>query len=219
MNIFKNINLLMKFFTVLIEFYKLRINDKKNFERMSMKLIIVDLDGTLFDTKDVNYHAYKDAIMPYGYDIDYKYYCDFCNGRHYMDFLPQITTFDKDILEKMHLAKKNAYKKYLSKAIVNDRLVDIIRLLRSEYKTAVVTTASKENCYDILKQFNLIDFFDLILTQDDINESKPDPEGFLKAMKYFDANPTETIIFEDSDIGLEAAKRTGAFYYKTYCFN
>ena len=55
-----------------------------------MKLVIVDLDGTLFDTKDVNYHAYKDAITPYGYDIDYKYYCDFCNGRHYKEFLPQM---------------------------------------------------------------------------------------------------------------------------------
>lgn len=51
-----------------------------------MKLIIVDLDGTLFDTKDVNYHAYKEAIAPYGYDMDYKYYCEFCNGRHYLDF-------------------------------------------------------------------------------------------------------------------------------------
>lgn len=184
-----------------------------------MKLIIVDLDGTLFDTKDVNYFAYKDAIVPYGYDIDYKYYCDFCNGRHYMDFLPQITTFDKDKLEKMHLAKKRAYKKYLNKAVINEGLVDIIRLLRLEYKTAVVTTASKENCYDILKEFDLVNLFDLILTRDDISKSKPDPEGFLKAMQYFDANPTETIIFEDSDIGLEAAKRTGAFYYKTYCFN
>mgnify|MGYP004539847273 CR=1 FL=1 len=51
-----------------------------------MKLIIVDLDGTLFDTKDVNYYAYKEAIVPYGYDIDYKYYRKFCNGRHYLDF-------------------------------------------------------------------------------------------------------------------------------------
>ena len=71
-----------------------------------MKLIIVDLDGTLFDTKDVNYHAYKEAIAPYGYDMDYKYYCEFCNGRHYIDFLPQVTTTDSEILSAMHKAKK-----------------------------------------------------------------------------------------------------------------
>ena len=184
-----------------------------------MKLVIVDLDGTLFDTKDVNYHAYKDAIAPYGYKIDYNYYCEFCNGRHYMDFLPQITTSDQDVLEVMHKVKKGAYKKHLNKAVLNTGLVDIIRLMHKEYKTAVVTTASKENCYDILNQFGLVDLFDLILTHDDISKSKPDPEGFLKAMDYFDAKPTETIIFEDSEVGLEAAEKSGAYYYKTYRFN
>lgn len=184
-----------------------------------MKLVIVDLDGTLFDTKDVNYHAYKDAIAPFGYQIEYQYYCDFCNGRHYLDFLPQITTTDQDTLLKMHKAKKKAYSKHLDKAVLNQGLVDIIRSLRGEYKTAVVTTASKENCYEILQQFDLVDLFDLILTHDDITKSKPDPEGFLKAMAHFESTPAETIIFEDSDVGLEAAKRSGAFYYKTYRFN
>lgn len=184
-----------------------------------MKLIIVDLDGTLFDTKDVNYHAYKEAISPYGYDMDYKYYCEFCNGRHYLDFLPQITTIDKDILTAMHKAKKEAYKNHLDKAVVNQGLVDIIRRMKGEYKTAIVTTASKKNCYDILRQFDLIGLFDLILTHDDIEKAKPNPEGFLKAMMHFDVKPKNTIIFEDSDVGLEAAERSGAFYYKTYRFN
>ena len=184
-----------------------------------MKLIIVDLDGTLFDTKDVNYHSYKEAIASYGYDLDYQYYCDYCNGRHYMDFLPQITTDDGAILSAMHNAKKVAYKRNLDKAVLNNRLVDIIRLMKREYKTAVVTTASKENCDDILKRFELMDLFDLVLTHDDVTNTKPDPEGFLKAMTYFDAKPEETIIFEDSQVGLEAAMNSGAFYYRTYRFN
>lgn len=184
-----------------------------------MKLLIVDLDGTLFDTRDVNYYAYKDAIAPYGYEIDYQYYCEFCNGRHYLDFLPQITTQDKDILTAMHKAKKEAYQKHLDKAVMNRGLTDIIRLMRTEYKTAVVTTASKENCFDILKRFGLLDLFDLVLTHDDITKSKPDPEGFLMAMAYFGAKPEETIIFEDSDVGLVAAERSGALYYRTYRFN
>lgn len=185
-----------------------------------MKLVIVDLDGTLFDTKDVNYHAYKDAIAPYGYDMDYQYYCEFCNGRHYMDFLPQITTTDKEVLSAIHKVKKLTYKKHLDKAVLNQGLVDILKAMKSTgSKTAVVTTASKENCYDILDQFGLMDLFDLILTHDDIERSKPDPEGFLKAMKYFGADPTETIIFEDSTVGLEAAERSDAYYYRTYRFN
>ena len=183
------------------------------------KLIIVDLDGTLFDTKDVNYHAYRDALAFYGYDIDYDYYCKFCNGCHYLDFLPQITTTNETILTAIHKKKKKAYRKYLDKAILNKGLVDIIRLMKAEYKTAVVTTASKENCEDILEKFKLEKLFDLILTHDDISEVKPDPEGFLKAMRYFDATPEETIIFEDSEVGLLAAESSAAYYYKTYRFN
>lgn len=184
-----------------------------------MKLIITDLDGTLFDTKDVNYYAYKEAIAAYGYELDYQYYCEYCNGRHYTDFLPHITSKDEKKLSEMHKEKKKLYKKYLHRAIPNQHLINIIKLLKAEYKIALVTTASKENCMQILEQFELMDIFDLILTQDDITKTKPNPEGFLKAMDYFSAKPKETIIFEDSNVGLEAAERSGSFYYKTYGFN
>lgn len=183
------------------------------------KLIVVDLDGTLFDTKNVNYHAYKDALASFGYDIDYDYYCKFCNGRYYLEFLPQIANSDESVLAAIHREKKIAYRKYLDKAVLNKGLLDIVRLMKVEYKTAVVTTASKENCKDILKHFKLETLFDLILTHDDISNSKPDPEGFLKAMQYFDATPEETIIFEDSEVGLLAAESSAAYYYKTYRFN
>ena len=184
-----------------------------------MKLLIADLDGTLVDTRAVNYHAYREALAPFGYSIDEAYYCEFCNGRYYMDFLPQITTADVSVLTAMHKAKKNAYKKHLDKAIINQGLVDLIRSLHGEYKTALVTTASGENCEELLKHFELESLFDLVLTHDDMTRSKPDPEGFLKAMTFFGARPEDTVIFEDSDVGLEAAERSGAFYFKTFRFN
>jgi beta-phosphoglucomutase len=184
-----------------------------------MKLLIVDLDGTLFDTKDVNYNAYKEAMKPYGYELDYEYYCNYCNGRHYLDFLPQITTNDEEVLTDIHNKKKIAYEKHLEKAVMNKGLVDIIRLMKIEYKTAVVTTASKKNCFDILNKFGIYNLFDLILTRDDISNSKPNPEGFIKAMEYFEVTPNETIIFEDSNVGLEAAERSGAYFYRTYKYN
>lgn len=183
-----------------------------------MKLIITDLDGTLIDTKDVNYYAYKEALASFGYDIDYKYYCEFCNGRNYMEFLPQISTNDKEELLKIHNKKKEVYEKYLDKAVLNKKLVNIIRLMKSEYKTAIVTTASKINCMMALNKFELVELFDLILTKDDVITSKPDPEGFIKAMQYFDAKPDDTIIFEDSEVGIKAAEstHTSLFVVKGY---
>ena len=175
-----------------------------------MKLMMIDLDGTLFDTKEINYRAYKEALESYGFEIDYNYYCKFCNGRHYTDFLPQITTDDESILLDMHKRKKEVYSKYLSYGRVNQMLVDLIRSRDMSCKAALVTTASKQNTFDILNKFNLMDLFDLILTHEDITKSKPDPEGFLKAMKLFNVEARDCLIFEDSSVGIEAAEKTGA---------
>jgi beta-phosphoglucomutase len=179
---------------------------------------MVDLDGTLIDTKEINYRAYQDAIGYYGYSIDYKYYCSFCNGRYYLDFLPKITTDNKEILSEMHMRKKNVYSKYLEYGRVNWSLVSIIKNSRAEYKTALVTTASRQNTFDILEKFDLVEVFDLILTHDDVDKSKPNPEGYIKAMSFFNAAPKECLIFEDSDVGIQAAEATGAnvFIVKGY---
>lgn len=183
-----------------------------------MKLIIVDMDGTLFDTKDVNFHAYRQALEEYGFDLDYDYFCSCCNGRHYTQFLPQVTTQDKHVLSAIHARKKELYSQFLKMARLNEGLVDILQALHGNYQTALVTSASGANCAEILNRFQLTSLFDLVLTQEDIVHPKPDPEGFLRAMAYFDASAKETMIFEDSNMGLEAAKQTGATYYQTYGF-
>lgn len=184
-----------------------------------MKLIMCDLDGTLFDTKEVNFSAYQKALSEFGYSIDYKYFCSFCNGRHYLDFLPVISINDKKILSEIHSKKKEYYSEYINKARLNERLLDIIRLSRLEYKTALVTTASKENTYDLLNYYHLTSVFDLILTHEDIKKSKPDPEGYLIAMSYFQASPSDSLIFEDSEVGIQAAKQTGATVVVVEGFN
>jgi beta-phosphoglucomutase-like phosphatase (HAD superfamily) len=55
----------------------------------------------------------------------------------------------------------------------------------------------------------LDEYFDLIYTREDVSKIKPDPEVYQKAMQKFNAKPEECIIFEDSLIGIEAAKKAG----------
>ena len=55
---------------------------------------------------------------------------------------------------------------------------------------------------------------DGILTSDDVERSKPAPDCFLKAMAIEGVTPAETLIFEDSEIGLQAAAASGAAYFK-----
>ena len=184
------------------------------------KLAVYDLDGTLFDTSRVNWLSYQEAVRPYGADIDYAYFRDFCNGRHYTEFVPVLLggKADEEQLKVIHAAKKAAYQKYLGEARMNWALFDGIRAQRDQMHTAIVTTASRKNTEEILDHFAVRELFELILTQENITKVKPDPQGFLMAMEYFGIPAERTVIYEDSDVGIEAARRSGALVLRAVQF-
>ncbi|SDB67308.1 HAD family phosphatase [Butyrivibrio sp. INlla16] len=185
-------------------------------------LLIFDLDGTLFDTRKVNYYAYKEALLEAGsgIELDYDYYCKHCNGNDYRVFIPVIW---EDISDKqlhiVHDKKIELYKKNLEMAKPNEVLFKIINSLKDTFYISIATTASTENTIDILEYFGKKDFFDLIITKENVKCTKPDPECFIKVMESLGVKPERTIIFEDSDFGIEAAKKSGALYNKVYGFN
>ena len=186
------------------------------------KLAIFDLDGTLFDTKDVNYNAYQNAIKMVEIDvkIDYNDFCNLYNGKNYREFLPKIIPdITEEQMKNIHNFKKNIYTKYLDKAKKNNLLFAIIQEMKKSFFISIVTNASKKNVDDILEKFCVKDLFDLLITQEDIENPKPSAEGFLKVMDYFNISKENTIIFEDSEIGIQAAVKSGADYIKVYGYN
>ena len=182
-------------------------------------LALFDLDGTLFDTNEVNYRAYQKALAHFDFKFERDFWYSNCIGRHYKDFLADMGITDAKILKDIHQLKKDCYRNYLPYAKENHHLFELIALMKPYYHVALVTTASKANVEDILRTFNRTETFDKIFTQEDVSKVKPDPECYLKAMDYFKVEPANTIIFEDSEVGLLAAERSGAFYYKVFKFN
>lgn len=194
---------------------------------MDEKLALFDLDGTLVNTSVVNYFAYKSALEKYGCNLDFEYFSSECNGQYYKTFIPEIIKqiyldCNEDqinmMVEDIHNQKIVNYSHYISKAEINWQLIDLLDAIRPIYKTALVTTASYNNCYELLNHFQLRDKFDLIITNRDVKQPKPAPEGFIKAMKYFNVKPENTIIFEDSNAGISAAEAAGGgvFVVKGY---
>lgn len=177
---------------------------------MKENLALLDLDGTLYDTLDVNYLSYREALSPCGVNLDKDYFASECNGRHYTEFLSKLVGDDKKHIEQVHKEKKAHYKKYLASARENSHLFNILLGLKKWYYLAVVTTASRQNAKEILRAFNRLDIFDGMITQEDTAKMKPDPQGFLLAMERFGIAARKTVIFEDSEAGIEAARSTGA---------
>jgi beta-phosphoglucomutase len=187
---------------------------------MRKHLAIFDLDGTLFDTRAVNFCAYQQALREEGYDFDRAFFESRCDGGHYRDFLPLIVgEAAGELVERIHRRKKELYPDFLFHSVVNEHLFRLIGLMRGAYHIALVTTASRANCLDILERHQKTPLFELILAQEDVAAVKPDPEGFQKAMAHFGIERAHTLIFEDSPAGLEAAKRCGAGVLAVHVFN
>ncbi len=177
--------------------------------KMKSRLALFDLDGTLFDTKDVNYFSYKEALVPFGVELDVEYFTTQCNGRHYREFLPSVMGSTEHI-EEVHKIKKATYTNHLDKAKENSHLFEVIKSIKDTYHIAIVTTASRKNTADIINHFGHEDLFEYVVAQEDVSKVKPDPQGFFLAMDYFGIDSVNTVIFEDSSVRIQAAKATGA---------
>lgn len=188
-----------------------------------MKLLIVDLDGTLVNTCEVNYFAYSEALNKYGISFEMQYFRNNCNGKSYKDFLPPILIKGgipennlSNVMDTVHRIKKDVYFKYINKALLNQHLLNIIRALKTSYRISLVTTASKDNCRQLLEYFDITDLFDFVVSREDVIENKPSPEGFVKAMAHYGVRPNDTVIFEDSEEGKKAALQVTSNVYITY---
>lgn len=187
--------------------------------KINKKLAIFDLDGTLFNTNIVNYMAYSEALKRRGYNLnlDPSLFIEKSNGKTYKFFLPELFPGISDSeMHKVHQFKLESYNQYLKFAIKNDQLFSLIFAIKNNYIIALVTSASKKNVVDILNYFNVSDYFDFIISQEDVSLQKPSPECFLKAVNIAQVGIEDTIIFEDSEIGLEAARLSGAKFLKVY---
>ena len=183
-----------------------------------MKLAIFDMDGTLFDTSEANYRAYRDAAETVGATIDRDTFLRIFVGKNYRDFLPCFGIREESLLRKVHEEKKRRYPNHLSCVRKNEFLFDILRHMKPDYQICLATTASRKNTEDILERFQARDLFDLLIAQEDVKTLKPDPACFLLAMERSGAKPENTVIFEDSDAGVEAAQRSGAAVFRVCAF-
>ena len=81
-------------------------------------------------------------------------------------------------------------------------------------KTCIASTASRENLYNVLNHFNITNYFDIIITGENVTHGKPNPEVYNKALTLLDCEPEEVIVFEDSEVGCEAADNAEINYIK-----
>lgn len=179
-----------------------------------IKAIITDFDGTLVNTFNANFYAYHEAFKQYGYELTRDQYKE-CYGLRYDAFCDKMD-IKQDDRKPIKELKKKIYPDFFDYLTINQNLLTFIRASHILYgiKTCIASTATKENLYNVLKYFEIEDAFDIIITGENVSKGKPDPEVYLKALNLLECDTDEVIVFEDSEVGCEAAENAELNYIK-----
>jgi beta-phosphoglucomutase len=182
---------------------------------MKYSAIILDLDGVICHTDQFHYEAWKTIAKKLGIPFDQEMNNRLRGVSRMESFTIILENYDGVMSEEEKVKyaeeKNNIYKKLLetmSRADLSDEVKDTLVELRNIGIKLSIGSSSK-NAKFILNQIGLEDFFDSISDGNNITNSKPDPEVFLKAAEYLNLPAEKCLVVEDAVAGLEAAKAAG----------
>ncbi|WP_312694177.1 beta-phosphoglucomutase [Caproiciproducens sp.] len=184
---------------------------------MILRCAIFDLDGVLVDTAKYHYLAWKELAAKLGFDFSPQQN-ERLKGVSRMDSLNILLEvgrmrerFTAEEKEKMAQEKNARYVAYISKMDSSELLGGAEALLRQLRKRGIKTAlgSASKNSQLILQKVGIASLFDVIVDGNDVSHAKPDPEVFTLGADRLQIPYQDCAVFEDSEAGLQAAKRAG----------
>ena len=176
-----------------------------------IKLIIFDLDGVLVEAKNIHYEALNEALCD-KYAISWNAHLSTYDGlktTQKLDMLSEKKGLPIDIHSDIWENKQQLTLDKLRALKPNVDLIQTMNLLVSEgYKIAVCSNSIRKTCLTVLSKLGIMEFMDLVISNEDVKNGKPHPEMYWKAISMMSCLPEETLIIEDSPYGLLAAARS-----------
>lgn len=178
-----------------------------------IKAIIFDLDGVLISTDHYHYLAWKKVAddLNISFDESVNHLLRGVSRLDSLDIILDYNNLQMSMEEKEQIAeeKNYYYKQYLENLSSSDVDKDIIKTLDALKRTGIKMAigSSSKNAVFILKQTQLIDYFDVISDGRNIKQSKPNPEVFLKAAQHLLVDPVCCMVIEDAEAGIIAANK------------
>ena len=177
-----------------------------------IKLIIFDLDGVLVEAKNIHFDALNKALGEYA--IDWNEHLSIYDGlktNQKLEILHERKKLPKECFKDIWDKKQYYTLEALSKLQPSLQLQMCMSSLVNEgYKIAVCSNSIRKTVLTVLSKLGIIEFMDLIISNEDVKNSKPHPEMYWKAISMMSNLPEETLILEDSPYGLLAASRAKA---------
>ena len=162
-----------------------------------VKLIIFDLDGVLVEAKNIHYEALNEALGP-GYAISWNEHLSTYDGlktTQKLEMLSEKKGLSKDNHKTIWEMKQNLTLEKLRALEPNAGLIQCMKNLVSEgYKIAVCSNSIRKTCLTVLSKLGLMEYMDLVISNEDVKNGKPHPEMYWKAISMMSCLPEETLI-------------------------
>lgn len=181
--------------------------------------IIFDCDGTLADTMPIHYEAWRDTLSRYHLELseDRFYALGGWPTRAIIQLLAQETGRTLDVDEIADF-KETAFQDRLDEVEAIEPVVSVVREFRGKLPLAVATGAVRPILLRILNHIGLADAFQTSVCSEDVPRHKPHPDVFLEAARRLSVEPHYCRVYEDTDPGVEAARRAGMHYVDVRTF-
>ena len=178
---------------------------------MAKKGFIFDLDGVIVDTAGFHYLAWRNLANELGFEFTEEQNEQFkgVSRVRSLDLLLEIGGIkaDREQKDEWLISKNEEYLSYIRKMTKDDILpgvLDTLNYLKSKNIPMALGSASK-NAQPILKRVGLFDYFECIVDGNHVQKAKPDPEVFTMGAEELEVEYDQTVVFEDSIAGIQAA--------------
>lgn len=184
---------------------------------MSFKVLCIDLDGTMVDLKKVHKDCFNQAISEIAgpeFTIREDEHLKIFDGKkshEKLSLLNSLKAMPPDFNREIWRRKQELTQLSLDNLEKDERLIEVFRELKEMgLRLACCSNSIRITIETALDRLGISEYFDLIVSNEDCISPKSHPEIFWLAMILFKALPEETLIIEDSPVGLMAAYRSGA---------
>jgi len=172
--------------------------------------IIFDLDGTLVDTMPLHVDAWRKTAKQFGFafDAQWIYNLGGVPSRKIALMINEIQGLDLDTQELARI-KTDHYVSTMHQADPIPVTTALLRRYAGVLPMAVGTGSPRANAEAVIANAGLQEYFQAVVTADDVEDHKPSPDTFLLAAERLGVAPQHCVVFEDTPIGVQAARAAG----------